>query len=208
MSITTAINKLAGFTVANNKNFVLRNSSKSLEITGAVSTGTGDISLELSSKGALAINAALTGGDVSLTASGTGGAISQTAAITASGTLTAQSTGAIALDGVATNAITTLGAISGAGIAIKNTKALTLMGNITALGTGNTITINNSYGATAADKNVTLGANIVINGGDIMIDLGGGTKAETHVNNNGGTFAAGNFTLKNLYWRGEYGRGV
>ncbi|MCX8505980.1 MAG: hypothetical protein ORN98_05125, partial [Alphaproteobacteria bacterium] len=194
VSLTASVDKLAGFTVDNNKNFTLTN-DKALAITGILSTGTGNISLT-TSKGAIAINAAVTGGDVNLLANGTGGDISQTAAITASGTLTATATGAIALDGVATNAITKLGALNGYGIAIKNTKALTLMGDMITYGTGYTITINNSFGATAADKNVTLGANVVIRGGDIMIDLGGGTKAETHANNNGGTFATGNFTLK------------
>ena len=192
VTLNTNIANLKAFAVTN-KNLTLVNDG-ALTVSEAVSVGTGNISLTATT-GAIAINAAVSGADVSLTASGTGGAISQTAKITATGVLAAAATNAVALNGVNDNAITKLGAISGSGVTINNAVALTLTGNITTTG-GGAITINNSFGAAAANKAMTLGANININGGNIVLDLGGGTHAATHAAGTGGAFATGNNLLK------------
>ena len=202
VDITSNINNLGAFTVTGGGNFTLVNDG-ALTVNGAVTLSNaavggsaGNITLTATT-GAIALNAAVTGGDVSLTASGVGGKITQTAAVTASGTLSATTMGAVALNGVTSgtnNAIAKLGVIRGAGVTINNAAALTLTGNITS--TGGAITIDNSFGSNGAAKNLTLGQNIVISGGDIFIDLGGGTHSATHTTGSGGgTFATNGKTL-------------
>ena len=194
VTLNTNITNLNLFTV-NNSNFALTNDG-ALNVIGAVSAGTGNISL--ATTGALALNASLSGADISLTAGGAGGAISQAAAanVTASGTLSASTAGAVALTATG-NSIAKLGAITGSSITINNARALSLTGDI--VSTGGAITINNSFGDTDAKKAITVapatGTTIIVSGGDILFDLGGGTSGNSHTSG-GGVFDAGNNLLK------------
>ncbi|MCX8505223.1 MAG: hypothetical protein ORN98_01225, partial [Alphaproteobacteria bacterium] len=128
VNLATNVTNLGGFTVSGGKNFTLVNDG-ALTVSGAVTLsnaaagGTaGNIALT-ASKGALAINAAMTAGDVALTANGAGGTITQNAKLISNGTLSVTASGAVDLTSVNNNEMSKLGAITAAGVSIKNTKA-------------------------------------------------------------------------------------
>ncbi|MCX8506738.1 MAG: hypothetical protein ORN98_09025, partial [Alphaproteobacteria bacterium] len=197
MTVYGAFDNLTGFTQGATGGFVKLSSSSGLTISSVINNGTNEVSLKAGT-GHLALNGAVTGGKVTLAS--VGGKITQTAKLTVTGTLAADAGGGAVnidwADATSSNAISNLGVVRGAGVSIKNAHALTLKGDVTATGVGNTITINNSFGATSADKAINLGADIVITGGDILLDLGGATNGVVHANGTGGgIFDTGEFTL-------------
>ena len=184
---------LSSFTQGASGGAVIVSSATGLTVSSAVNNGSNAVTL-MAGSGNLALNAAVTGSDVTLGSAG--GKISQTAKLTVNGKLIADAAGGSLTLENTSNEISQLAGIRGAGISIKNTKALTLTGNITSTGLGNTIIINNSLGATNTEKAISLGADIVISGATILLDLGGGTSGTTHTNGDGGAFTTGNFVLK------------
>ena len=190
VNLASNVKNLGAFTVNGTNDFTLINDG-ALTVTGAVAVGTGGLNLTTVT-GDLALNAGISGGDVNLTA--TAGKISQSAALTASKSLTASAAGAIDLTGVNNNAISSLKTMRGAGVSINNSVALSLAGDITA--TNGTISIDNSFGNSATDKAISMGANVALSGGNVLLNLGGGTHSETHTASTGGKFLTNEFTLK------------